>query len=90
MSCYEIADLLEKHLGINPSETHCIQAINAVARIRDIPLRNSIQLTMLLVDGCPCNRVKELPAFLRSFAQVGRDAQPILPADAFGAAELKR
>lgn len=86
----EIANLLEKHLGPDPSETHCIQAIEAVGRIRDLQVRGSLKVVMLVCGGSPCNQVKQLPEFLRSLDHGCAAAQPILPADAFGAAEVKR
>lgn len=61
----DIGDLLEKHLGLNPNEFHCKQALEAIDRIQDSQVRTSIKVMRLCIDETICHEVKQVVAYLR-------------------------
>lgn len=68
LSAAEIATLLEKHIGSGSNETHCVQAIEAISRIKSCQIRGVAKAVNLLLmnNGPPCERIGAIISHLRS------------------------
>lgn len=65
----EIADLLEKHIGTNPSMHHCQEAVQAIQRIRDEHTGEVAKVLVSLLpqpDEDPCKTVDIVIGMLRN------------------------
>lgn len=60
LSSGRAADLLEKHIGIDANEVRCIEALEAIPRIKSRQIRKAAEvISLILPDGAtPCERVR--------------------------------
>ena len=74
-SAYQLADLLEKHIGIDSNEQSCSEACNALIRIRDTELNSIVTTTLGILpeDWSSCQKIKTVIALLRGFEQQHND-----------------
>lgn len=67
----DIATMLEKHIGSEPSERHCEEALTALSRIKNVNLSNPLRVLARLVkaNGTSCEAVRQAIEFLREKSQ---------------------
>lgn len=70
LSRFEVANLLQKHVGDGSNEHHCAQACSALRRIRNEDQSAVVRVLVRLVqaDGTNCQAIQAAIANLRSEA----------------------
>ena len=67
LSRSEIADLLEKHIGVGDNEWHCQSAYDALMRIRDTDTRDLARIFAILTKDQDkyCDSIRQVIRILR-------------------------
>lgn len=60
LSSGKAADLLEKHIGRDTNEVRCIEALEAIPRMKSEQIRDAAQVLNLILpsDATPCERIR--------------------------------